>query len=202
MTCELIVALKFWPFTSSSRLLLSICLSYYIIMTRKVALQVEVKKLGPFFSTANTFTHSMIRKVVFKYVLGSYDWRQWQRAIVTHCNFMYSTPHHDGLYCSIFIVLILWDIQQTFICLTPWLYCIIFVVSILWDINKILFIRHTIMMGYIASHLLDWFCEWYNIISYFPRFPDVSNSDCSYANASSNDLLTLFLKGTLTMMVL
>jgi hypothetical protein len=59
-------------------------------------------------------------------------------------------PHRDGLYCSIFIVLILWDIQRNFICSTPWLYCIIFVVSILWHINRILFVRHTIMMGYIA----------------------------------------------------
>ena len=66
-----------------------------------------------------------------------------------------------------------WSTSPNFICLTPPLWWVIFIVSILWDKNKILFIRHIIMMRYIASHLLDWYREWYNVISYFPRFPDV-----------------------------
>ena len=73
-------------------------------------------------------------------------------------------PHPDELYSSIFIVLILWALQQDFIYWTPWLHFITFVFSILWDINFFLFVRPHIMMGYNESHILYWYRESYNVI--------------------------------------
>ena len=73
--------------------------------------------------------------------------------------------HHDELYSSVFIVLILWELHENFICSTPWLHCIIY--SLYWYCEshvRILCVRQPHPDELYSSIFIYWYCEHYNRI--------------------------------------